>query len=105
MLNVFLHYQVLLAQAHYFLNLLRPNSARLTKPEPSSKSVAGSGIAAKIPPSFPVETVLFVSADGFETKVDEIFVAGISFLGQASIPKNKIKIHKNINKFLILSPP
>jgi hypothetical protein len=31
---------------NYFLNLLRPYPARPTKPEPSSISVAGSGVAS-----------------------------------------------------------
>jgi len=85
--------------ADYFLNFLRPITARPTSPVPSSKSVAGSGTVAKILPSSLIGTVLF------ETKVDVVYVVESSFFGQPIIPKNTIKIHKNINNFLILSPP
>jgi|GEM_PF-2744937 len=84
---------------YYFLNLLRPYPARPTKPVPSSISVAGSGTGEGFPPFPP-----FVSVDGFETKVDGVYVGGSSFCGQPTIPKNIIKIHKNINNFFILFP-
>jgi hypothetical protein len=75
----------------YFLNLFRPNTARPTKPEPRSNSVAGSG-TGEGPPSE------VVSVDNFETRVDgEELGVNSSFEGQPTIPKNIIIIHKNTN--------
>jgi len=89
---------------YYFLNLLRPYPARPTRPVPSSISVAGSGTGEGFPPLSPIGTVLFVSADGFETEVDVVYVGRSSFCGQPAIPKNIIKIHRTINNFFIFFP-
>jgi len=90
---------------NYFLNLLRPYPARPTKPVPSRISVAGSGTGEGFSPLPSIGPVLFVSADGFETKVDGVYVGGSSLFGQPEIPKNKITIHKDRNSFFIITPP
>jgi len=82
---------------YYFLNLLRPNTTRPTKPEPSSKSVAGSGTGE-------ASGLDSEGATGVEVKLD--VVPGLSDeSGQPIIPKNIITIHKNITNFFILSSP
>jgi hypothetical protein len=84
---------------YYFLNLLRPYPARPTKPEPSSKSVAGSGVARGASPA----GVPSAEATGVEVKLD--VVAGSSEdEGQPTIPKNIITTHKTINNFFIPFP-
>jgi len=84
---------------YYLLNLLRPYTARPTKPEPSSISVAGSGTGEISPPASPSAEATGVEVA--EVKLD--LVAGLSdeFSGQATIPKNMITIHKNIKDFFI----
>jgi hypothetical protein len=86
----------------YFLNFLRPNAARQTKPEPSSRSVAGSGA---------VETVLLLvfetvseEVTEFEEKLDLLNLDAELSEGQPEIPKNITTTHKNINNFFIVSP-
>jgi hypothetical protein len=84
----------------YFLNLLRPNPARPTKPEPSSKSVAGSGTgegSLDVGPVSEVETVV-------EVKLDLLTVLSESFEGQPVIPKSIIKTLKTINNFFTFPP-
>jgi len=79
--------------ADYFLNILRPNSARPTKPEPSSTSAAGVETGEALsPPICDFVTTLDVVALGAESS-DE---------GRTTIPKNIITTHKNINIFFIL---
>jgi hypothetical protein len=90
----------------YFLNLLRPNTPRPTKPEPISKSVAGSG--TWIPPTSGSETseVAGVEVDVVEEKLDLLpVIVGSSDEGQPTIPKNIITKHKTINNFFILTLP
>jgi hypothetical protein len=83
---------------NYFLNLLRPNTPRPTKPEPSSKSVAGSGVARGAPPVEDPSAVA-IDVEVVEVRLDP--VAGLSdeFSGQPAIPKNIIRTHKTINNF------
>jgi len=84
---------------NYFLNRLRPNPARPTKPEPSSISVAGSGTGL-VSVSIGSETSeVATGVKVVELKLD--VVAGSSDEGQPTIPKNIITIHKNINNFFI----
>jgi len=81
----------------YFLNILRPNPARPTKPEPISMSVAGSGTGLVSGPS--------AEATGAEVKLFEPSVlAGSSDEGQPTIPKNIIITHKTINNFFTFPP-
>jgi hypothetical protein len=90
----------------YFLNLLRPNTPRPTKPEPISKSVAGSG--TWIPPTSGSETseVAGVEVDVVEEKLDLLpVIVGSSDEGQPTITKNIITKHKTINNFFILTLP
>jgi hypothetical protein len=90
----------------YFFNLLRPNTPRPTKPEPISKSVAGSG--TWIPPTSGPETseVAGVEVDVVEEKLDLLpVIVGSSDEGQPTITKNIITKHKTINNFFILTLP
>jgi len=84
---------------YYFLNLLRPYPARPTNPEPSSKSVAGSGVArgASVPSA---ETT---GVEVTDLKLD-VVPGSSDELGQPTIPKNIITIHKTINNFFISFP-
>jgi hypothetical protein len=82
----------------YFLNLLRPITARLTKPDPSITSVMGSEIWKALSP-FEVSS----STLGFVATLDvAAFGAGSLGEGQPIKPKNIITIQKNINNFFIL---
>jgi hypothetical protein len=110
---VYLFYRGIFVSWNYFLNLFRPNTPRPTKPVPSNISVAGSGTGEGLPPLPVIGTVLplspivdvpFVSADGFETKVDGVYVGGLSFCGQPAIPKSIITTHETINNFFIFFP-
>jgi hypothetical protein len=85
---------------YYFLNLLRPNIPRPTRPEPSSKSVAGSGTG--IGPVFSVDPVTSEVATGVEVVDLKLeVVAGSSDEGQPAIPKNIITTHKTKKNFFI----
>jgi hypothetical protein len=91
---------------NYFLNFLRPNATRPTKPEPRSTSVPGSGTGE---PSGPLEspppiwsTVPEVATDVEVVDLKLDVVAGSSDEGQPTIPKNIITIHKTINNFFII---
>jgi hypothetical protein len=81
---------------NYFLNLFRPKPAKPSNPEPSNKSVAGSGaglgsFAVSVPPVL----------TGAETVLD-VFTGFVGSLeGQPTSPKNRITTHKTINNFLI----
>jgi hypothetical protein len=93
-------YRAIFVSWNYLLNLFRPNTPRPTKPDPISKSVAGSGTGeGLVPEDPPAEGAV---ATGVEVK---LVLAGSSDEGQPTIPKNIIQIHKNINNFFILSPP
>jgi len=82
---------------NYFLNFLRPNATRPTKPEPSSTSVAGSGTG--LPVSVPETSEVATGVEVVDLKLD--VVAGSSDEGQPTIPKNKIRTHKTIKIFFI----
>jgi hypothetical protein len=88
--------------ADYFLNLFRPITARLTKPEPSSISVAGSGTAEGLSP---VEgpSAEETSVEG-EVMLDLVVSLSDEFSGQPTIPKNIIATHKTKNNFFIFFP-
>ena len=79
---------------NYFLNLLRPNTAKPTKPEPSSTSVTGSG------------TVEGPVSEGIVASGVDLKLYGATGLasspGQPTIPKNIITTHKNTKYPLIL---
>ena len=84
--------------ANYFLNFLRPNATRPTKPEPSSISVAGSGTALE-----PVSETSEVATGVEVVEIELDVLAGSSDEGQPTIPKNIITTHKNIINFFISS--
>jgi len=84
----------------YFLNILRPNPARPTKPEPISISVAGSGTgegSLEVGPVSELTTVV-------ELKLDLLAVLFGSSEGQPIIPNNIIHTHKTINNFFTFPP-
>jgi len=84
----------------YFLNILRPNPARPTKPEPSSISVAGSGTGeGPLEVSSVSELTTVV-----ELKLDLLAVLVGSSEGQPIIPNNIIHTHKTINNFFTVPP-
>jgi hypothetical protein len=85
-----------LAHGNYFLNFLRPYPARPTNPEPSSRSVAGSGVARGCSPVASEATGVEVT----DLKLD-VVPGSSDELGQPTIPKNIITIHKTINNFFI----
>jgi hypothetical protein len=81
---------------------LRPNAARPTKPEPSSRSVAGSGTGEKV--LLLASEVISEEVTEFEEKLDLLSVVAESSEGQPEIPKNITTTHKNINNFFIFFP-
>jgi hypothetical protein len=84
----------------YFLNILRPNPATPTKPEPSSISVAGSGTGeGSLEVGFVSELTTVV-----ELKFDLLAVPVGSSEGQPIIPNNIIHTHKTINNFFTVPP-
>jgi hypothetical protein len=91
---------------NYFLKIFfRSTPTRPTRPEPRSKSEAGSG--TKEPPgppevSPPICSTVSKVVTYVEVKLDLLKGAGSSE-GQPTIPKNIITIHKTINKFFLLS--
>jgi hypothetical protein len=84
---------------NYFLNLLRPNAERPTKPVPISKSVAGSGTVegpgSEDPPGGGE------AVTGVDLKLCGATVLASS-PGQPTIPKNIITTHKNNKNLFIL---
>ena len=83
---------------YYFLNHLRPITARPTKPDPTSVSVMGSETGGALS-LFDVS----IREPGFVAKLDmEVLDVGSSVDGQPTKPKKIITIHKNINNFFIL---
>jgi hypothetical protein len=84
---------------NYFLNLLRPNAARPTKPVPISKSVAGSGTGeGPVSEDPPTEGEAATGVDLKLCGATEL----ASSPGQPTIPKNIITTHKNNKNPLIL---
>jgi len=87
--------------ANYLLNLFRPITERQIKPEPSSKSVAGSGVARGWSPD---SSAVATGVEAVDVKL-EVVAGSSEDEGQPTIPKNKITTHKTINNFFTLSSP
>jgi hypothetical protein len=83
---------------NYFLNFLRPNATRPTKPEPRSISVAGSGTGLLLSWD-PEASEVATEVEVVDLKFD--VVAGSSDEGQPTSPKNITRTHKTIKNFFI----